>query len=146
MKITDAFLGEHGVFYALFKHLEQAIPAASQPDQVHMHAAMLASALATHAQLENDLLFSAMEPHVGPMGPLAVMRREHEEIEGTLAGLQEVQDTAEAQRMLLYAIRVARDRFAKEEQILYPMAEKALGAEPLSQLGAQWAEHRAVSV
>ena len=146
MKVTDAFLGEHGVFYAQFKHLEQTIPAASQPDQVHIHAAMLASALATHAQLENDLLFSAMEPHVGPMGPLAVMRREHEEIEGTLAGLQEVQDTAEAQRMLLYAIRVARDHFAKEERILYPMAEKALDAETLSQLGAQWAEHRAVSV
>jgi len=144
MRITDALLGEHGVFYAQFDHLEQAVPAAETLAQVKDQAALLAAALKPHANLENDLLFAALEPHLGPMGPLAVMRMEHDEIEGTLARVQEVKDLAGAQDLALHAIQVARDHFAKEEQVLFPMAQQVLSAEALAQLGAQWAEQRQV--
>lgn len=144
MKITEALLGEHGVFYAQFDHLEQAVPAADTLALVQNQAALLTAALATHAGLENELLFSALDPHLGQMGPLAVMRMEHDEIENTLGQVQEAQDLAQAQRLVLHAVRVARDHFAKEEQVLFPMAHQVLDEERLAHLGTQWAQRRGV--
>jgi len=74
MKITDAFLGEHGVFYAQFSHLEQTVPNTAALGEVQAQAALLTAALETHAHLEEELLFSTLEPHLGQGGPLAVMR------------------------------------------------------------------------
>lgn len=145
MKITEALLGEHGVFYALFDHLEQAVPAADSLALVQSQAALLTAALATHAGLEDELLFSALDPHLGQMGPLAVMRMEHDEIENTLGQVQEARDLTQAQRLVLHAVRVAREHFAKEEQVLFPMAHQVLDERELTQLGAQWAERRGVT-
>ncbi len=144
MKITDAFLGEHAVFYAQFKYLEQSIPAADALAQVKSQGAMLAAALASHAQLEEELLFTTVEPHIGALGPLAVMRMEHEQIEGALERLPAVQDLEEARALLLQVVENARAHFAKEEQTLYPTAIQALDAAALAQLGTQWAARRAV--
>ena len=146
MKITDAFLGEHGVFYARFSHLEEVFPQTESLEEVHAQAALLTAALATHARLEEDLLFTSLDPHLGPMGPLTVMRAEHNEIEGTLTRIPEVKDLVEARGLLLHALQVARQHFAKEEQVLFPMANQILGEETLTRLGAQWAERRSVSV
>jgi len=57
MVITDAFLGEHAVFYAQFEHMEQIIPSTESLSEVKSQGAMLASALRGHAQLEEELLF-----------------------------------------------------------------------------------------
>jgi len=146
MKITDAFLGEHGVFYAQFSHLEEVLPFSEAVEEVHAQAALLTAALATHARLEEDVLFTSLDPHLGPMGPLALMRAEHNEIEGTLARIPEVKDLVEARGLLLHALQVARQHFAKEEQVLFPMANQILGEETLTRLGTQWAERRSVSV
>ncbi len=147
MKITDAFLGEHGVFYAQFNHLEQAVPKTETLRQVQDQGALLAAALETHACMEDKLLFVHLEPHLGAqVGPVAMMRLEHNDIERSLAQLPELKDLAEAQRLLLYAVGVAREHFAKEEQILYPLSEQVLGAGVLTRLGAQWAQKRGVVV
>jgi hemerythrin-like domain-containing protein len=147
MKITDALLGEHGVFYAQFDYMEKNVPQAKDLALVKSQGAMLAAALAPHAHLENDLLFVALESHLDPQsGPLAVMRMEHDEIEGSLERLQKLQDLAEAKNLLLHAIQTARAHFAKEEQVLFVMAGQMLEASKLAQLGAKWAEQRKVSV
>jgi iron-sulfur cluster repair protein YtfE (RIC family) len=146
MKITDAFLGEHAVFYAQLDHLDGSIPGANSLAQVKSQGAMLAAALVGHAHLEEELLFTALERHIGPMGPLAVMRMEHDEIESALARLPKIQNLAEAQSLLLHAIQVARDHFAKEEQVLYPIAEQALDIDTRTRLGRQWAERREVVI
>jgi iron-sulfur cluster repair protein YtfE (RIC family) len=146
MKITDAFLGEHGAFYAQFDYLEKAVPVAETLAQIQSLAALVTAALATHARLEDELLFSALDPHMGQMGPLTVMRMEHDEIENSLAQVQEVQGLAEAQRLVLNVIQVARGHFAKEEQILFPAADQMLGVESLAQLGKQWAAQRRVVI
>ena len=146
MNIADALLGEHAVFYAQFNHLEQSIPAADTLAQVKSQGAMLAAALASHAQLEEELLFTTLEPHIGPMGPLAVMRLEHEKIEAGLERLPTVEELGQTQELLLQVVKVAREHFAKEERVLYPMATKALSAETLANLGAQWATRRAVAL
>ncbi len=146
MKITDAFLGEHGVLYALFNHLEQTVPIAESLSLVKSQGAMLAAALASHAQLEEELLFSTLEPIIGSTGPLAVMRMEHEQVEQAVESLPAVQELEEAQTLILQLITVARNHFAKEEQILFPLAAQSLSAETLTELGERWAAARAVAV
>lgn len=147
MKITEALLGEHGVFYALFDQLERAVPASATLAQVQDQAALLAAALKPHASMEDELLFTSLESHLeSQSGPLAVMRAEHSGIEDALARVQEVQDLAEAQGLVLHVVQMAREHFAKEEQILFPMAEQMLGGETLAQLAARWAEQRGVTV
>ncbi len=146
MKITQGFVGEHAVFYAQFSHLEKTVPTARRLDEVQVQAAFLAAALESHAGLENELLFDSLEPRLGAQsGPLAVMRAEHDEIKGSFSRFPQLQTLDEAQNLLLHVVAVAREHFAKEEQILYPMAEQVLGEETLIQLGSEWARQREVS-
>lgn len=147
MKVTDALLGEHAIFYAQFDYLEKSIPAAQDLTLVKSQGAMLTAALATHAHIEDELLFVALETDMNPeSGPLAVMRMEHNEIEGSLVRLQEVLNLVEAKNLLLHTIQTARAHFAKEEQVLFPMAGQLLEANKLIQLGKQWAGLRKVMI
>jgi hemerythrin-like domain-containing protein len=144
MKITDAFLGEHAVFYAQFNHMEQTIPNSESIEFVKTQCAVLAAALKGHAQLEEDLLFKSLEDHIGNGGPLKVMRAEHEEIESALERMPTLQSLDQARPLLLRVIQVARNHFAKEEQVLYLIAHKTLSSEALIELGNQWAQQRTV--
>lgn len=82
--VTDALLGEHGVFYSLFDHLERELPGIDSLEQLTSLAGLIAAPLVRHADLENKALFKAMDTFIGGQGPLEVMRSEHNEIEGTL--------------------------------------------------------------
>ncbi|MCB0069826.1 MAG: hemerythrin domain-containing protein [Caldilineaceae bacterium] len=146
MNITDALLGEHAMLYAQFDYLQQATPAADSLAAVRSLAAGLTVTLAHHAHLEDELLFSALEPYMGPMGPLAVMRMEHNQIEEILARITAAAELKQAQDLLQNLLQVARGHFAKEEQVLFPMAERALNQGVLTELGEQWAQRRGVYV
>ena len=144
-KITDAFLGEHGVFYAQFDQLEAALPTENRIEVLRGSASLLAAGLEPHARLEDDLLFAAMENKAGVgLGPASTMRAEHEEIEGALRRAVVATDPARARETLLEAIHLARAHFLKEEQVAFPMAEEVLGAEDLRRLGGEWARARGV--
>ncbi len=146
MRITDVLRGEHGVFYAQFDLIERTAPEAKSGVEVQTQAALLAAGLASHANLENELLFSALDPFIGQMGPLAVMRMEHDEIDGAFLKLPKLQDLGQARDLLLGAIGTARDHFGKEEQILFHLAERMLDEDTLEQLAMQWLDRRGVSV
>jgi len=145
MKITDALYGEHGPLYALLSHCEESAPRWELAD-LTLAGRCLESALLSHAEIEDALLFATVEPQMPPQGPVAVMRAEHEEIDRSLAALRSGADEAAARRHLLHAVVTAREHFAKEEQILFPLAEQLLGAAELERLGAIWAERRGVAV
>jgi hemerythrin-like domain-containing protein len=44
----------------------------------------------------------------------------------------------------MHTITLARQHFAKEEQVLFPMAQQVLDDQELFELGAQWAKGRKV--
>lgn len=144
MKITDALLGEHGAFYAQFDRLEETIPHTTSVGEVREQAALLAAALVSHAQLEDTLLFERMRAAGGDEGLLSTMEAEHTEIAGLLTRAQGSQDVSVAREELLEAVTLARDHFAKEEQIAFPLAESLLGAAGLTALGARWSARREV--
>ncbi|HRI56547.1 MAG TPA: hemerythrin domain-containing protein [Anaerolineae bacterium] len=146
MKITDAFLAEHAMLYAQFDYLQQATPAAANLAVVHSQAATMTATLASHAHLEDELLFTALDAQMGPMGPVAVMRMEHDQIEALLEQVLVAQELAAAQRLMQQTLQLARIHFAKEEQVLFPMAQQVLDERTLTQLAGQWAQRRGVPI
>lgn len=144
MKITDILRGEHGVFYSQFNKIEKSLKTGSL-SEVQAQVAILTAGLSPHAKMENEILFSSLDSHFNQMGPLEVMRTEHDEIEDGLNQLAKVQDLAQAQKLLRHVIEIARDHFLKEEQILFVMAEEFLDEKTLNKLGAKWLKKRGVA-
>ncbi len=144
MKITDALYGEHAALYALFDHCESS---AAQWDLAGLIQAgrFLDAALLSHAEIEDELLFTTLDARMPGGGPVAAMRAEHEAIDGFLASLRDAEDEASARRDLVHAISTARDHFAKEEVVLFPLAESLLDAAELVRLGDVWATRRGVA-
>ena len=143
MLITDALLGEHGVFYLLFQDIEKALPMLDSVSALQNRVAPLAFSLEAHAHLEDELLFTALETHLGTQGgPLAVMRMEHDQIMNLLERVQSAEDLAQGRVLASQMIEVSRAHFQKEEQVLFRMARRFLGEEELSVLGAKWAARR----
>ena len=146
MRMTDALRGEHGVFYAMFDHLEQSIDQTASLEAIRSQAAQLAAALVPHARLENDVLFSRAEAELGSGGPIAVMRAEHDQIEGILSSVGAAADVVDARRRVRQTMALAREHFRKEEVVLFPLIEERVPASVLAQLGARWAEARGVAL
>jgi hemerythrin-like domain-containing protein len=128
IKITDALCGEHAVLYSLFDHLEQTLK--NNYQVAPALSAIFTAAVVSYAHLEDELLFTALDPHLGQMGPLQVVRMEHSEIEHLLEVLlPQAKDADGVARLLLQAINIARLHFNKEEQVLFVMAQQVLGSE-----------------
>jgi len=144
VKITDALLGEHGAFSAQFDRIEQEVPAMRTAAEVREQAALLAAALVSHARLEDTLLFDRLAAAGGDPGLMQQMFEEHERIGGLLERSQGTADVAQARARLLEAVSLAREHFAREEHLAFPTAERVLGAAALAELGATWADRRAV--
>jgi len=144
MKITDALYGEHGPLYALLSHCESSANQWEHADLLLAGRAVEA-ALLSHAEVEDDLLFRALEAKMPPGGPAEVMRAEHAEIDATLAALRDSADEASARNAIQRVAHLARDHFAKEEQVLFPIAEELLPVEELERLAAEWAVRRGVA-
>ena len=143
MRITDALLGEHGVFYLLLQDIEQALPAIENLAILQNRIAPLAFSLEAHASLEDELLFIALEPHLGTQGgPLAVMRHEHDQIVSLLERIPSAPDLVQARALAAQMIEVSRGHFRKEEQVLFRMAQNFLDEDELSALGAKWSARR----
>ncbi len=146
MKLTDALLGEHGAFHALFNEIEALARMTEAGTQVQSATAVLNALVRSHAALEDELLFKALEPHLGQTGPLEVMRAEHEEIEQALFKIEDAESQEEAARLVRPALAIARSHFHKEEHVLFRMAEKFLDEQALIRLGQAWASARGVLI
>lgn len=146
MRLTDGLLGEHAVIYALLDHVEQELAELEVLADVQRLTRMLAAALVSHAQVEDRLLFSALEPHLGLEGPLAVMREEHLDLEAAVEGVARAETGAAAAEQLRQALQVTRDHFIKEERVLFHMARQFMSDRDLESLGYNWAAARGVAL
>lgn len=155
IRITDAFLGEHGVLYGWLDALETTLSGrgeagpSAEPSKAEVAgiARAMAAVLGSHARVENELLLDELARRNAETGPLAVMRREHDDIEGLIEEARRevgAGDTDRAVELLLEAIAVAREHFEKEELAAFPAAERVLDEGSLMAIGAKWAERRRV--
>jgi hemerythrin-like domain-containing protein len=145
MKLTDALLGEHAMLYETFDHLRAATAAGGMSD-IRGALPILERLLTAHARIEEDLLFPNLEPRLGPMGPLAVMREEHRELDELLLSAKTANDLNGLKAAVRRLLDLAIDHFRKEERVLFHMAGRILDGDTLARLGDQWAERRRVTL
>ncbi|MFO1371406.1 MAG: hemerythrin domain-containing protein [Candidatus Competibacteraceae bacterium] len=90
------------------------------------------AAMAQHFQKEEDVLFPAFEQASGnTMGPTRVMRLEHQQMREALAELDNALANGDLEEFLGQAetlLILMQQHNIKEEQILYPMCDRILGA------------------
>jgi iron-sulfur cluster repair protein YtfE (RIC family) len=122
---TRCLESDHRALDATLVEAEQAA-CANQPAARRRKVASLASGLRRHIEAEETVLFPLLEEEGShAAGPLAVMRREHRDIESLLDRLEADftgaspgwNEDFERLRRLLAAHN------AKEEQVLYPMSD-----------------------
>lgn len=144
MKITDALLAEHAVFYAIFDRLEALIDETDSVAALQSAMELLEPVLVSHAKVEDELLFPRLESRQSG-GPLGAMRGEHQQIEELFAGIRSISDLDLLRGRVQEMIDVAREHFQKEDEIVLPVAVEMVDEETLGRLGQQWARMRDVS-
>lgn len=120
--------------YSLCKDAETAQEQKATFQQLIEEVTAFEKSLSFHSSREEEHLFAMMEKYIGrSSGPLAVMDYEHEQAHGFIDKFLENTQSPEKLseddfKKHIALIRNAHDtlleHFAKEEAVLYPMAEK----------------------
>jgi hemerythrin-like domain-containing protein len=88
--------------------------------------------LRQHLQVEEQVLFPAIEQHTGmTAGPTQVMRMDHDQMRALLGPLEAALSSRDADRFLglFQSLMVLHQQHnMKEEQVLYPMADQVIPA------------------
>jgi hemerythrin-like domain-containing protein len=151
VKATEVLMNEHRVIERVLTALERAATRLSNGQDVYLR--FFAGAIVfiknfadgCHHQKEEGILFPAMVENglSRETGPVAVMLAEHEEgrrltqkIRQSLERFQGGDDTArnELIKNSLAYTKVLRQHIHKEDNILFPMADKLIPAEQQQQL------------
>lgn len=129
------FTEDHQACDQRYGELEKALDA-GKAEPVRECWTRFERAITRHLSMEEEVLFPAFEEATGMrgMGPTAVMRHEHEQMRALLrkmAGAISAGDFAGALDAGDTLLMIIQQHNVKEEGMLYPMADEALG-------GAAW--------
>jgi len=140
MNIIDAIRVEHGLFYYLFDWIRNQSVANPTAFKVNGSVHMLVRVMESHSKLEEELLFSALEPRLGTLGPASVIvhRDEHRKMEKYFSDA--MQHNSSTVGGLMEAIDFAKRHFKQEEDKLFSLAVRLLSASHLERLGKCWSE------
>jgi hemerythrin-like domain-containing protein len=130
--LTDLLCDEHRDCDAHFARAEAAA-SRGELDAARSAHAEFVQAMEQHLAAEETVLFPAFESRSGMTGgPTMVMRMEHEQIRGMLAQMQQALADADLNDYLGLAETLnilIQQHNMKEEQMLYPMCDRALAGE-----------------
>ena len=146
MKITDILRAEHAVFHHLFDHIETTVPRLRTLAEVKSLATLVDKVTSPHSKTEDELFIEPLEHCFDQMGQGETFNYEHEMIDETLAKVGKARDLKTAKKHLLGAIVASRKHFDKEERIVFPLAERVLKAQTLTELGEAWMKQRATAL
>ena len=139
MKITEVLVTEHRIFVHVFDEIERALPRLTTLAEVRTLAGLVESLLTDHAGTETDLAYLAFDHVLQDKGQLDRLHQEHQEIDASLRQVQTAGDCAAACRLLETALRASREHMRFEEQSVFPLLERALQPETLTELADTWA-------
>ena len=127
--LVTQFKAEHRHCNALFLYAER-LAAAAQWEQAQRALDEFLRALEAHLLAEEEVLFTALEAwYGGPVLPAQAMRREHAEMRALLRELKEAAcacDADDFDGLAETLLILMQQHDAKEERVLYPMAERML--------------------
>lgn len=121
---------------------------AERLEQLRTKVKEFADRLDPHSEREEGALFPMVAKYIGrETGPIAVMEAEHEQAKRNLRRFFEAFEGADASAAAAQAGEIAAfavtaheiltDHFLKEENVLFPMAERLLSAEEKEQLARE---------
>ena len=142
MKITEALLAEHMVFHNVFDHIERVLPNLKSLAEVRALAGLMESLLLPHSRTEEELVFAPLDHCLEQIGQRDTFEDEHQEIDASLLKVRTARRLSDARRLLLTAVTASRKHFDREERIVFPLAEKVMKRETLTQLGKAWMKRR----
>lgn len=142
MSIVTYLLGEHGALYPLLDRAEELATRAAL-EELRAYRDLLAEAIRSHAQVEDELLFDPLE-RTNPRAESAVrgMRTMHDDIDSALDELARTGDPERARQQLLNLVGLVKQHFLAEEEAVFPMAEEELSTVGLEELGREYLERR----
>lgn len=146
MDVTDALLGEHGVFYLLIEQLDDALDRLETLPELRAAIAPLAISLLAHARIEEDVIFGRLEKTIGLQGPLHCLQDDHNAMDQKLRDLFSITDAAVLKTSAREILETARGHFAKEEQVLFPVARRTFDVDRRKHLGEHWAKFRGITL
>lgn len=142
MRITDILRAEHTVFHHLFDHIETNAPRLKTLPEVKSMATLVEHVMAPHSRTEDELFIEPLEHCFEQIGQGETFHHEHELIEDIFANVHAARDLKTAKKFLLGAIAASRKHFDKEERIVFPLAERVLKTNTLTELGTEWMKRR----
>ena len=108
-------------------------------------ASVIEGLLEGHGKTETNLAYLALDHVLEHNGELNRMHQDHHEIDDRLRQVHTARSCAEARRLLRLAIKASREHFAGEERNVFPLLEKLLQEETLTELGRSWMRREAVA-
>lgn len=138
MKITEVLVTEHRIFAGVFAQIERALPRLATLTEVRTLAGVVEGMLADHGATETELAYLALDHVLHDQGRLARLHQEHEEIDASLREAQVADDCARARTLLAAALRAIRDHMVFEERQVFPLLDRALRPETLTELAGIW--------
>jgi len=131
--ITDYMQQDHVLIDRI---AERAAAAAAAGDLagIERDGTLFLQRLERHIEMEENLLFPAFEERTGmtAAGPSVQMRAEHEQMHGIFQQMRDAiaaKDAAGWQRASQALLEVLVPHNLKEEQMMYPMLDDAMGAD-----------------
>lgn len=131
--LIEFFTTDHRAIDAKWARVEETLGAG---DAAAAQAAWAAfsEAMEGHFRMEEDELFPAFEEATGMRGggPTFVMREEHRQMRGLLSQMGSLMQSGELGEALDQGdtlLMIIQQHNAKEEGMLYPMAEQHIGAQ-----------------
>ncbi|MBT3990138.1 MAG: hemerythrin domain-containing protein [Rhodospirillaceae bacterium] len=146
MRLTDALRGEHAILYEIFAGVRETLDESDEIAVIRTAVALLERNLMSHAAIEDEILFPELDTHIKGMGPLEMMRSEHQGIDEYLEAIRNETDVAQLKKQTGQLLELAFNHFQKEEMALFGMAEQFLSEDELTALGDKWASRRKVDV
>jgi hypothetical protein len=135
MKITEAIALEHATLLRVFDQVERVLPRLRSATEVGAMATILEGLLETHAQLEVNFAFVALDHTQYHKRRLAILHQDHREMDDRFHRVHQATTCGRARQLLRGAMRASRKHFSHEERRLLPAVERALGLGVMSALG-----------
>jgi hypothetical protein len=131
-------VAEHNTFLIVFDHIERALPSLATQTEISTMARMVEGLLESHAKTETNMAYLALDHVLQQNGELKRMHQEHHEIDHRLQEVHKATTCSESRRLLKEVLVGCREHFQLEERHIFPLLEKELEEETLTQLGQDW--------
>jgi regulator of cell morphogenesis and NO signaling len=136
-------LGQLEGLYGLTQKIDQEIDVETNFAALITKVKEFKAALDPHSEREEGVLFPMMGVYIGTTsGPIAVMEYEHDQAKANIgeflgkaeSGLASTEETKKTAELIQNAYFILTEHFSKEENVLFPMAERMLTEEEKEEL------------